>query len=146
MFEDDDITFEVVANHEEQYSIWPEFKEIPAGWIAVGPKGTKEECLDYIEQIWTDMRPKSLRDKMRERDGADVDAAETPAQILELAEEIVSEHGDAVREYEEGRPERFGWFVARVADSLDEDELDPDAVRNALRNSLPPHKIPEDYA
>jgi MbtH protein len=56
--------FTVVVNHEEQYSIWPTAREIPAGWEEVGKTGTKEECLDYIEEEWTDMRPKSLREKL----------------------------------------------------------------------------------
>lgn len=63
-FDDEEATFNVVVNHEEQYSIWPERREIPAGWRAVGKTGTKRECLEYIEQVWTDMRPLSLRKKM----------------------------------------------------------------------------------
>ena len=51
----------VVVNHEEQYSIWPAERELPAGWRAVGDKGTKQECLAYINRVWTDMRPLSLR-------------------------------------------------------------------------------------
>ncbi len=62
-----DMTYLAVVNHEEQYSIWPAERELPAGWEAAGKEGTKDECLDYIEEVWTDMRPKSLRDKM---DGA----------------------------------------------------------------------------
>ena len=64
MFEDPDTVFTVVVNHEEQYSIWPEDREIPAGWNAVGKTGPKKECLDYIEEVWTDMRPLSLRRAM----------------------------------------------------------------------------------
>ena len=56
--------YQVVVNHEEQYSIWPEDREPPAGWRAEGFAGAKEACLDHIEQVWTDMRPKSLRDKL----------------------------------------------------------------------------------
>lgn len=63
-FDDEEATFNVVVNHEEQYSIWPERREIPAGWRAVGKTGTKRQCLEYIEQVWTDMRPLSLRKKM----------------------------------------------------------------------------------
>jgi MbtH protein len=51
----------VVVNHEEQYSIWPADKPIPAGWAQTGEKGTKEECLLHIKRVWTDMRPLSLR-------------------------------------------------------------------------------------
>ncbi|NDU72012.1 MbtH family NRPS accessory protein [Actinomadura sp. DSM 109109] len=65
MFEDDDErTYRVVINHEEQYSIWPEDREIPAGWRAEGTQGTKPECLAHIDQVWTDMRPLSLRRQM----------------------------------------------------------------------------------
>jgi MbtH protein len=66
IFDDEEATFEVVMNHEEQYSIWPTQREIPAGWRAVGKSGKKKECLEYIEQVWTDMRPLSLRKKMEE--------------------------------------------------------------------------------
>jgi MbtH protein len=63
--DDEDTTiYRVVRNDEEQYSIWPEAKEIPAGWAQSGPTGSKAECLAYIEEVWTDMRPKSLRDAM----------------------------------------------------------------------------------
>ena len=58
------ITYLVVINHEEQYSIWPDFKEIPAGWRTVGKSGNKDECLAYINEVWTDMRPLSLRKQM----------------------------------------------------------------------------------
>jgi MbtH protein len=54
----------VVVNHEEQYSIWPADREIPLGWKAEGFKGLKRECLAHIEEVWTDMRPLSLRKKM----------------------------------------------------------------------------------
>lgn len=60
--------YQVVVNHEEQYSIWPAHKAIPNGWKATGPRGAKDECLSYIEGVWTDMRPLSLRKKMDETD------------------------------------------------------------------------------
>ncbi|EYF03557.1 MbtH family protein [Chondromyces apiculatus] len=66
ILDDENATFHVVMNHEEQYSIWPEGREIPAGWKAVGKTGPKKECLAYIEEVWTDMRPLSLRKKMEE--------------------------------------------------------------------------------
>lgn len=53
--------FKVVINDEEQYSIWPIDRESPKGWNEVGKNGTKEECLAYIKEVWTDMRPLSLR-------------------------------------------------------------------------------------
>jgi MbtH protein len=64
VFDRDDVIFQVVINHEEQYSLWPDYKAIPAGWRAVGMSGLKKDCLAYIEQHWTDMRPLSLRQKM----------------------------------------------------------------------------------
>ncbi|XXY48790.1 MbtH family NRPS accessory protein [Sorangium sp. So ce269] len=54
----------VVVNHEEQYSIWSASRDLPPGWRDEGTKGTKADCLAHIEQIWTDMRPLSLRRQM----------------------------------------------------------------------------------
>ncbi|TSD84169.1 MbtH family protein [Mycobacterium sp. KBS0706] len=79
-FDRDDTVFHVVVNHEEQYSIWPDYKEIPEGWTAVGKTGPKAECLAYIAEVWTDMRPLSLR---RHMDGAaktDLPQADTAAR------------------------------------------------------------------
>jgi MbtH protein len=59
-----EIRLTVVINDEEQYSIWPAHREVPAGWREVGVSGSKQECLDHIEAVWTDMRPKSLRERM----------------------------------------------------------------------------------
>jgi MbtH protein len=56
--------YKVVVNHEEQYSIWPADRENPLGWQDVGKTGKKSECLSYINEVWTDMRPLSLRKKM----------------------------------------------------------------------------------
>jgi MbtH protein len=53
--------YTVVRNHEEQYSIWWADRDLPAGWQSVGRTGTREECLAHIEEVWTDMRPLSLR-------------------------------------------------------------------------------------
>jgi MbtH protein len=61
---EDNTIYTVVINHEEIYSIWPADRELPAGWNTVGVTGTKAECLEYIQEVWTDMRPKSLRDRM----------------------------------------------------------------------------------
>jgi MbtH protein len=63
-------TYHVVMNHEEQYSIWPAYKAVPAGWTAVGQTGDKETCLAYIKEVWTDMRPLSLRKQMEESKSA----------------------------------------------------------------------------
>jgi MbtH protein len=64
--EEDTTTYKVLVNHEEQYSIYPDYKENPLGWKDVGKSGTKQESLDYIDEVWTDMRPLSLRKKMEE--------------------------------------------------------------------------------
>jgi MbtH protein len=72
-FDDENSEFIVLVNEELQYSLWPTFREVPAGWTAVGPRGSRKECLDYIEEHWTDMRPQSLVDQM------DKDAAERGA-------------------------------------------------------------------
>lgn len=56
--------YRVVVNHEEQYSILPDDRDIPGGWRAVGVSGTKDECLAYINEVWTDMRPLHLRQQM----------------------------------------------------------------------------------
>jgi len=61
---EDKTIYKVVLNHEEQYSIWPADRENPAGWRDDGKKGSKAECLAYIKEVWTDMRPLSLRKQM----------------------------------------------------------------------------------
>lgn len=63
---EDNTIYRVVVNHEEQYSIWPADKETPRGWRDAGKSGTKARCLAYIKDIWTDMRPLSLRTKMED--------------------------------------------------------------------------------
>ena len=63
--EENGTIYRVVVNHEDQYSIWPTHKENAPGWRDAGMKGTKEECLAFVKQVWTDMRPLSLRKTMR---------------------------------------------------------------------------------
>lgn len=63
--QEDKIVYNVVVNHEEQYSIWPAYRENALGWKSVAKSGTKEECLAYIKEVWTDMRPLSLRKRMQ---------------------------------------------------------------------------------
>jgi MbtH protein len=67
-----DETYLVVVNDEEQYSIWRDDKSVPAGWRATGRRGPKAECLQYIEDVWTDMRPLSLRKRMADAAARDV--------------------------------------------------------------------------
>jgi len=61
----EDQQFVTVANDEEQYSIWPADKDIPAGWHEAGCRGTRADCLAFVERVWTDMRPLSLREHMK---------------------------------------------------------------------------------
>jgi MbtH protein len=63
---EDTTIYRVVMNHDEQYSIWPADRQLPLGWNDAGKTGTKAECLAYIQEVWTDMRPLSLRKKMQE--------------------------------------------------------------------------------
>ena len=67
-WDDENTVYRVVVNHEEQYSIWPADREIPKGWRDVGKSGLKPECLAYIKEVWTDMRPLSLRKQMDEQE------------------------------------------------------------------------------
>ena len=66
--EKDDRKYSVVINHEEQYSVWFADRKLPEGWKETGFKGTKQECLSHIEEVWTDMRPLSLRKLMEEKE------------------------------------------------------------------------------
>ena len=76
---EDTTIYKVVMNHEEQYSIWPASRENPLGWQDVGRTGPKAECLAYIKEVWTDMRPLSLRKRMEEAAQNPISpASETP--------------------------------------------------------------------
>src|SRR6266545_1743404 len=66
---EDTTIYTVVVNHEEQYSIWPAGRDLPLGWSDAGKSGPKADCLEYIEEVWTDMRPLSLRQRMEQSDG-----------------------------------------------------------------------------
>lgn len=61
---EDSIEFNVVVNGEKQYSIWPSDKDLPLGWEKAGPQGNEEFCLKFIESVWIDMRPNSLKQSM----------------------------------------------------------------------------------
>jgi uncharacterized protein YbdZ (MbtH family) len=82
----------VVMNHEDQYSIWPDGREIPAGWRPSGMSGTKPECLAHIDEVWTDMRPRSLREQM-EKAGSEPAVAPIPVPEGPTVVERLS-HGD----------------------------------------------------
>ena len=66
-FDDENGTFHVLVNDEEQHSLWPTFAAVPEGWRIVLDSRSRQECLDYVEQNWVDLRPKSLRDHMAAR-------------------------------------------------------------------------------
>lgn len=63
-FDDEDGVFFVLINDEEQYSLWPSFADVPAGWRVVFGESTRADCLAYVDETWGDLRPKSLRDAM----------------------------------------------------------------------------------
>ena len=64
---EDTTIYKVVVNHEQQYSIWLADKDNALGWKDVGKTGLKQECLEYIKEVWTDMKPLSLRMKIEEK-------------------------------------------------------------------------------
>ncbi len=64
MNDEDTTTYQVLRNEEEQYSLWPVMLDVPAGWTEVGKQGTRTECMSYVDEAWTDMRPRSLREQM----------------------------------------------------------------------------------
>ena len=66
-FDDENGTFLVLTNSEEQYSLWPAFAQVPDGWTVAHEESTRAEAVEYVEQHWTDMRPKSLRDRVDQR-------------------------------------------------------------------------------
>lgn len=70
-FDNPDGTYLVLVNDENQHSLWPAFAEVPAGWTVARPEGSRQDCLDYIGEHWTDLRPRSLVRAM------DADAAPT---------------------------------------------------------------------
>lgn len=63
-FDDEDGQFYVLVNEEDQHSLWPTFAEVPAGWRIVFGADSRQNCVQYVEENWTDMRPKSLREAM----------------------------------------------------------------------------------
>ena len=72
-FDDETATFYVLVNDEEQHSLWPTFKQVPGGWrIVFGAEGdsSRQASLDYVDESWTDMRPKSLRERMAAATGS----------------------------------------------------------------------------
>lgn len=70
-FDDEDGVFYALINDEGQYSLWPTFADVPEGWEIVFGEDTRKACLDYIEENWTDMRPKSLIEEMKQYERAE---------------------------------------------------------------------------
>ena len=78
-FEDENGTYHVLVNHEGQYSLWPAFKDVPAGWTIALQATSRTACLDYINKHWTDMRPNSLIERMKQQEQQPAEAAEPEA-------------------------------------------------------------------
>jgi uncharacterized protein YbdZ (MbtH family) len=98
---EDTTVYKVVVNHEEQYSIWPTYKPNPAGWKDAGKSGLKPDCLSYIKEVWTDMRPLSLRKKMEETARAkELSGGEMPAMSKMKSGE--NESGSLVKKLSQG--------------------------------------------
>ena len=118
MWDDEATIFNVVVNHEEQYSIWPVDRETPLGWKTVGKSGKKPECLAYIKEVWTDMRPLSLRKAMEEQakhppveEPLNFQPARPPEAINELVERLMRPQRVEFRD--RGRPESLKESVDR---------------------------------
>ena len=141
---EDTTIYKAVVNHEEQYSIWPADRENPLGWRETGKSGTKAECLEYIKEVWTDMRPLSLRQHMEEM------AKNPPPPLPPPSTEPPPRGNDLVSRLSEGdhnveaslRPEKtlqifkeridMGYLHIRFTDTNGGTELgvrlDPDAI------------------
>ena len=122
--EEDTTIYEVVMNHEEQYSIWPAHREMPKGWKTVGKQGRKAECLEHIKEVWTDMRPLSLRQKM----------AELEARRPELEAEEARRIAEAERRPKDARDDLVG-FLATGAHPV-EAGLRPEKSVKRLQEAL----------
>jgi len=124
---EDNGVYIVVVNHEEQYSIWLHDKELPLGWTKTGFKGTKTECLNNIKEVWTDMRPQSLRKKM---EAAGLTEAQTPKPPESVKPEPVDTPKPAetapdkpAPPKEEVEPETVRIFVGNLSTDTTEDAL-----------------------
>lgn len=98
MFDDESAEYLVVVNDEEQYSIWPAGRELPAGWTAVGGARPREECLDHIERVWTDMRPKSVREAMEKAGSAAAGGSSMVLSQLVDADELKAMSPEELRD------------------------------------------------
>jgi len=147
--QDEDRTiYKVVVNHEEQYSIWPEYRENPLGWRDAGKAGPKADCLAFIKEVWTDMRPLSLRLKMEEaaRRPPDPAAASPPPSVAERSDDLVDRLSSGQHRIEVSlRPERTvgalkecldrGFVLIRFVDTRGGTELGMRLDRNACETA-----------
>jgi MbtH protein len=62
----EETVFVVVVNAQEQYALWPAHRALPAGWHATDQRGDRQACLDFVDRVWTDMRPRSLREALKQ--------------------------------------------------------------------------------
>ncbi len=114
--EDDITTYKVVVNHEEQYSIWPVDRENPLGWLDRGPSGPKAECLAYINEVWTDMRPLSLRKHM---EAVTREPAKNPLSGPHDTSTDLSKHDDLITRLAEGiHPVEVGLHSEKTAEAF----------------------------
>lgn len=125
MFDDESRKYFVVVNHEEQYSIWPEGRDLPEGWTTVGDARPREDCLDHIERVWTDMRPKSVRDAM-----AAANAENSGSLVAQGSRMVLSQLVDA-DELKAMSPEELRDMLASLDDDViygedDEATADPE--------------------
>lgn len=125
MTDDEDTTvYDVVVNHEEQYSIWPVGRDLPGGWTNVGKQGPKPDCLAYINEVWTDMRPLSLRRKMAELEERRPELeAEAARQREEAAQRPADPRDDLVAFLCDGEHPLEAWLQPERSVYLLEDAL-----------------------
>ena len=101
--DEDTRTYRVLVNHEEQYSLWLEYKDIPNGWRDTGKLGSRQECMAWVDEVWTDMRPLSLRKHMEET--AEARKAlheEAKAELEAIRAAIAREAAEAESHHAEG--------------------------------------------
>ena len=137
--------FRVVVNHEDQYSLWPAERELPAGWEEAGVSGTRDECLAHVERVWTDMRPRSVRPRgerhapvgaaspVEAPDGSVVErlgAGEHPVELV-LVDADHADRNGLRRELERGRV-RLRFPGTRGGTEVGVELEDPDALAMAL--------------
>jgi uncharacterized protein YbdZ (MbtH family) len=116
--QEDTTVYKVVVNHEEQYSIWPRDRENPLGWSDAGKTGLKSDCLAYIKDVWTDMRPLSLRKKMEEAARSQASTTEPSGGEVSAAS---TNEDDLVRRLSEGsHPIEAGLRSAKNGHALKE--------------------------